>query len=135
MAASDEHDAPRLADQLVSGITAMADDLVVGFDDAVGEPVIPHELPDVFDRIEFRTFGRQWDNADILEYDERGGDMPPGLIQTHNHEANDNLDQSKAPRSGVCGARLAPDHAIPPFGILLRKTLPAVCRATHAQHV
>ena len=59
---------PRLADQLVPGITTMINDLVVGFEDAVGEPVIPHELPDVFDRIEFWTFGRQRDDADILGY-------------------------------------------------------------------
>ena len=46
---SDGHDAPGLADQLVPGITAMIDDLVVGFEDAVGEQVIAHELPDIFD--------------------------------------------------------------------------------------
>ena len=50
MAASDGYDARGLADQLVSGITTMINDLVVGFEDVVGEPVIPHELPDVFDR-------------------------------------------------------------------------------------
>ena len=52
LAASDGDDARGLVDQLVPGITAMIDDLVVGFEDAVGEPVIPHELPDVFDRID-----------------------------------------------------------------------------------
>ncbi len=77
---SDGHDAPGLADQLVPGITAMIDDLVVGFEDAVGEPVISHELPDIFDWIEFWTFGWQRDDADILGYDERGGHVPPGLI-------------------------------------------------------
>jgi hypothetical protein len=49
LAVSDGHDAPGLADQLAPGITAMIDDLVVGFEDAVGEPIIPHELPVVFD--------------------------------------------------------------------------------------
>ena len=58
----------------------MIDDLVVGFEDAVGEPVIPHELPDIFDWIELWTFGWQRDDADILGYDERGGHVPPGLI-------------------------------------------------------
>ena len=55
-------------------------DLVIGFKDAVGEPIVPHELPDVFDRIELWAFGWQRDDADILGYDERGGHVPPGLI-------------------------------------------------------
>ena len=40
---SDGHDALGLNDQFVPGITAMIDDLVIGFEDAVGEPVVPHE--------------------------------------------------------------------------------------------
>lgn len=80
LAVSDGHDAPGLVDQLVPGITTMIDDLVVGFEDAVGEPIIPHELPDIFDWIELWTFGWQRDDADIPGYDERGGHMPPGLI-------------------------------------------------------
>ena len=43
------HDARGLFDQLVPGIAAMIDDLIIGFEDAVREPVVPHELPDVFD--------------------------------------------------------------------------------------
>jgi len=46
----DGFDARGLADKLVSGITTMIDNLVVGSEDVVREPVIPHELPDVFDR-------------------------------------------------------------------------------------
>jgi hypothetical protein len=30
--------------------------------------------------IEFWAFGWQWNDADVLGYDERGGHMPPGLI-------------------------------------------------------
>ena len=52
---SNGHDAPGLADQVVPSIAAMIDNLVVGFEDAVGEPVIPHELPDIFDWIELWT--------------------------------------------------------------------------------
>jgi len=80
LAVSDGHDALWRADQLVPGITAMIDDLVIGFEDAVGEPIVPHELPDVFDRVELWAFGWQRDDADIVRYDERGGHMPPGLI-------------------------------------------------------
>ncbi len=73
-------DARGLADQLVPGITAMIENLNVGFEDAVGEPIISHELPDVFDGIEFWAFGWQRNDADILGYDECGSHMPPGLI-------------------------------------------------------
>ena len=58
LAVSDGHDAGGQFDQLVPGIAAMIDDLIIGFEDAVGEPVVPHELPDIFDWIELWTFGR-----------------------------------------------------------------------------
>ena len=85
LAVSDGHDAFRLADQLVPGMTAMIGDLAAGSEDAVGEPVVPHELPDVFDGIELRASGWQRNDADIPGYDERGGRMPRGLI----HEQSD----------------------------------------------
>jgi hypothetical protein len=48
MAQSDGHDAPWLIDELVPGRTAMIDEIVVGFEDAIGEPIVAQELPDVF---------------------------------------------------------------------------------------
>ena len=57
MAQSDRHDAPWLIDELVPSLAAMVDEIVVGFEDAVGEPVVAHELPDVFDRVELGDFG------------------------------------------------------------------------------
>ena len=59
LAQSDGHDAPRLIGELVPSLTAMVDEIIVGFEDAVREPVVTHELPDVLDRIEFRGFRRQ----------------------------------------------------------------------------
>src|SRR5262249_37597669 len=35
----------------------MVDEIVVGFEDAVGEPVVAHELPDVLDRLSSGHFG------------------------------------------------------------------------------
>src|SRR3546814_4729200 len=61
-ASSDGHDAPRLVDELVPRLTAVVDDVVVGGEDPVGEPVIAHELPDVLDRVQLGTFGRQSDD-------------------------------------------------------------------------
>jgi hypothetical protein len=52
LAQSDGHDAPWLIDELVPGRTAMVDEIVVGFEDAIGEPIVAQELPDVFDRVE-----------------------------------------------------------------------------------
>ena len=42
----------------------MIDDIVVGFEDAVREPVVAHVLPDVFDGIEFRRIGRKLGGVD-----------------------------------------------------------------------
>lgn len=55
---SDGHDTRGLVDELVPGITAMIDDLIIVLEDVVGEPVVPHELSDIFDWIELWTFGR-----------------------------------------------------------------------------
>src|SRR3546814_17401969 len=79
-ASSDGHDAPRLVDELVPRLTAVVDDVVVGGEDPVGEPVIAHELPDVLDRVQLGTFGRQSDDADISRHNELSGHVPTGLI-------------------------------------------------------
>ena len=61
----DGHDAPRLIDELVPGFAAVIDDVAVGSEDPVGEPVFANELPDILDRVEFGTIGRQRDDADV----------------------------------------------------------------------
>ena len=45
----------------------------VGAEDAVGEPVVADELPDILDRIEFGAFGRQRDERDVRRHDELVG--------------------------------------------------------------
>ena len=44
LAQSDGHDAPGLIDELVPSHTAMVDEIVVGFEDAIGEPIVAQEL-------------------------------------------------------------------------------------------
>jgi hypothetical protein len=44
---SDRRDEPHAINQFVPTEAAMVDDLVVTFEDPVGEPVVAHELPDV----------------------------------------------------------------------------------------
>lgn len=41
----------------------MVDDVVVGREDAVEDPVLAHKLPDVLDRIELGAFGGQRDDT------------------------------------------------------------------------
>ena len=72
VAHSDGYDVPWLVDERVPGVAAMIDDVVVGFEDAVGQPIVPHELPDVFGRIEFGTFWRQGNERNV------GGDVELG---------------------------------------------------------
>src|SRR5262245_60105659 len=48
IAARDGHDFPRLIDERVPGVAAVIDDVVEGFENSVRQPVLPHELPDIF---------------------------------------------------------------------------------------
>ena len=47
LAQSDGHDAPGLIDELVLRHTAVVDEIIVRFEDAVRQPVVTQELPDV----------------------------------------------------------------------------------------
>lgn len=78
---SDGHDDPRLIDEFVPGIAAMADDVVIGLEDAVGQPVVADELPDVFHWVEFRRFGRQRHECDVGGNLELGREVPASLIE------------------------------------------------------
>ena len=74
---------PWLIDELVPRLAAVIDDVVVGREDPVREPVIAHELPDVFDRVQLRTFGWQGDDADIVRHIQLAGHVPTSLIHQH----------------------------------------------------
>jgi hypothetical protein len=84
LAQSDGHDAPRLVDEFVPCFAAMIDEILVRLEDSVGQPVVAHELPDVFDRVELGAFWRQGDNGDVGRYDEARGHVPAGLIDEEN---------------------------------------------------
>ena len=77
---SDGHDFPWLGDELVPSVAAMVDNIVVGFEDAIGWPFVAEELPDVLDRIELGRAQRQGEDGDICGYVELARGMPPGLI-------------------------------------------------------
>ena len=70
----------------------MVEDVVVGFEHAVRQPVFTHELPDVLDRVQFRAFGGQWHECDVVRHNEPVRHMPAGLIdQQHGVRARRNL--------------------------------------------
>lgn len=54
--------------------------MVVVCEDAVGEPVVAHVLPDILDRIELGRFRRQRQDGDIVWNNEFGRGVPAGLI-------------------------------------------------------
>jgi hypothetical protein len=80
LAQSDGHDAPRLVDELVPCLAAVVDEIVIGFEDAIGEPVVAHKLPDVFDWVELGAFRRQSDDGDVGWHDEACRHVPTSLI-------------------------------------------------------
>lgn len=81
LAQSDRHDAPRLIDEVVPGEAALVDDVVVGFEDAVRQPVVTHELPDVLDRVELGASRRQRQQGDVGRHDQFGRPVPSSLIE------------------------------------------------------
>jgi len=81
---ADGHNAPRLIYEFVPRLAAEVDDIVVGSEHPVGEPVVAHELPDILNRVEFRTFGRERDDADIAGNIQLVSHMPTGLIHQYN---------------------------------------------------
>jgi len=81
LAHADRHDAPWLIDEVVPGEAAVVDDVVVGFEDAVRQPVVTHELPDVLDGVELGASRRQRQEGNVWRHDELGRTMPSGLIE------------------------------------------------------
>ena len=81
LAQSERHDAPWLIGEAVPGEAAMVEDVVVGFEDAVRQPVVAHELPDVLDRVELGAFRRQRQQGDVGGDDQPCREMPARLIE------------------------------------------------------
>jgi hypothetical protein len=80
LAQTDGHDPPGLVDELVPSLAAAVDEIVVGFEDAVREPVVAHELPDVLHRIELGRFRWYGENGDVGGNNQSRRQVPSGLI-------------------------------------------------------
>ena len=74
---SDGHDFPWLINEVVPGVAAMVDDVFMGCEDAVGQPVISQELADVFDRVELGRTRRQGKDGDIVGHVELARGVQP----------------------------------------------------------
>ena len=74
----DGHDFPRLIDERIPGVAAVIDDVVEGFENSVRQPVLPHELPDIFLAVEFGRAWRELQKRDVAWNLEGLGAMPPG---------------------------------------------------------
>src|SRR5258708_39910066 len=66
IAAGDGHDFPRLIDERVPSVAAVIDDIVEGFENSVRQPVLPHELPDIFLAVEFGCAWRELQERDVV---------------------------------------------------------------------
>jgi hypothetical protein len=96
LAQSDGHDAPWLIDELVPCVAAMVDEIVIGFETTVGEPVVAHVLPDVLNRVEFWGFRRQGDNGDVGRHDEKGSEWTALLRDISNPDKHRTLTSAQA---------------------------------------
>ena len=65
---------------VVPGVAAVIDVVVEGFENSVRQPVLPHELPDVFSAVEFGCARRELQGRDVVWNLEGLSAMPPGLI-------------------------------------------------------
>src|SRR6516162_1700543 len=84
IAAGDGHDFPRLIDERVPSVAAVIDDIVEGFENSVRQPVLSHELPDIFLAVELGRAWRELQERDVARNLEGLGAMPAGLIEEEN---------------------------------------------------
>jgi len=75
------HDAPWLIGGAVPAEAAMIEDVVVGFEHPVRQPLVAHDLPDGLDRVELGALWRQRHEGDIGGNDQRPRTVPPGLVE------------------------------------------------------
>lgn len=89
--ASQGHDAPWLVGELVPRLAAVIDDVLLGAEDPVRQPVVAHELPDVLDRVQLGRAGRQGQQGDVVGHGEPGGHVPARLVE-HQHRVGAGID-------------------------------------------
>ena len=68
IAYADGHDGPGLSRQFVPGIAAVIEQGIDAVEQAIGEPVVAHELPDVLLCVQLGTFRWQRDDGDVVRH-------------------------------------------------------------------
>lgn len=68
LAQADGHDGPGLISGLVPRRTAVIENVGVGREYPVGDPVLPHKLPDVLHRVQLGGFCRQRHQGDVRRH-------------------------------------------------------------------
>ena len=87
-------------------MAAVIEQVFVGSKDAVGQPIVTHELPDILDRVQLGTFGWQRHDGAVLGHDEVVREMPSGLIDEEHgmsagRDLGGDLGEMQAHRLGV----------------------------------
>lgn len=109
----------------------MIDDILVGFEDAIGEPVISHELPNILDGVQLWRFGWQRQDGDVFGNDEIVGHVPSCLIHDEDgvgtlSDVSGDFDQML-----VHGVGIAPRHheggGLAVFGAYRPKDIRGAC--------
>jgi hypothetical protein len=77
--AGERHDSSRLIDEGAPGLTVVIDDVVEGLEDAVRQPILTHELPDVFLAVGLGCARRQRQERDIAWDLDFFGTVPAGF--------------------------------------------------------
>ena len=84
----------------------MVEDIIIGEEHAVGEPVVADELPDVLDRVEFGALRRQWHERDVGRYGKLVRQVPSRLVDeecgvTARRDGCGDLGQVQVHRLGI----------------------------------
>lgn len=66
---------------MAPGVAAVIDDVVMAREDAVREPNVAQEAPDVFDRVELRCTRRQGHECDVFEHFEPQCGAPSDAVE------------------------------------------------------
>ena len=91
-------------------MAAVIEDVFVALEDAVREPVVAHELPDVLDRVEFRRSGRERHQGDVAGDFELGGGVPSCPVEDDNAVRAGVYCEADLGEMGVHGVRVGPGH-------------------------
>ena len=84
------------------GLAAQRDDVFVGFEDPVRQPVVAHELPDILHRVQLGRSWRQRQDGDVVGDRQLGRQVPTGLI-TRQRQDGDVVGDRPTGLAGIDG--------------------------------